>query len=51
MPRHIAALVLEVAGTIAIINPFQTSVNLLGTGLALLSTILFSFYGVMGKRI
>ena len=50
LPRHIAALVLEVAGTIAIINPFQTSVNLLGTGLALLSTILFSFYGVMGKR-
>lgn len=50
LPRHIAALVLEVAGIIAIINPFQTSVNLLGTGLALLSTILFSFYGVMGKR-
>ncbi len=50
LPRHIAALVLEVAGTIAIINPFQTSVNLLGTGLALLSTILFSFYGVLGKR-
>lgn len=50
LPRHIAALVLEVAGTIAIINPFHTSVNLLGTGLALLSTILFSFYGVLGKR-
>lgn len=50
LPRHIAALALEVAGTIAIINPFQTSVNLLGTGLALLSTILFSFYGVLGKR-
>ena len=50
LPRHIAALVLEVAGTIAIINPFHTSVNLLGTGLALLSTILFSIYGVLGKR-
>ena len=50
LPRHIAALVLEVAGTVAIINPFQTSVNLLGTGLALLSTVLFSFYGVLGKR-
>ena len=48
--RDIAALVLEVAGTIAIINPLNPSVNLLGTGLALLSTILFSFYGVMGKR-
>ena len=50
LPRHIAALVLEVAGTIAIINPFQTSVNLLGTALTLLSTTLFSFYGVLGKR-
>ena len=50
LPRHIAALALEVAGTIAIINPFQSSVNLLGTGLALLSTILFSIYGVLGKR-
>lgn len=50
LPRHIAALALEVAGTIAIINPFHTSVNLLGTALALLSTILFSFYGVLGKR-
>ena len=48
--RHIAALTLEVVGTIAIINPLHTSVNLLGVGLALLSTILFSVYGVLGKR-
>ena len=48
--RHIAALALEVAGTVVIINPFHTSVNLLGTALALLSTVLFSFYGVLGKR-
>lgn len=50
LPRHIAALTLEVVGTIAIINPLYTSVNLLGVGLALLSTVLFSFYGVLGKR-
>ena len=50
LPRHIAALTLEVAGPIAIINPLHTSVNLLGVGLALLSTVLFSVYGVLGKR-
>lgn len=49
-PRHIAALFLEVAGTIAIINPFHTILNPLGIGLAILSTLLFSVYGVMGKR-
>lgn len=48
--RHIAALVLEIAGTIAIINPFNTKLNTTGIALALLSTILFSIYGVMGKR-
>ncbi len=49
-PRHIAALVLEVAGTIAIINPFHTTLDPTGIALTLISTILFSFYGVMGKR-
>lgn len=48
--RHIVALVLEVAGTIAIINPFHTRLNMTGVILALLSTFLFSVYGVMGKR-
>ena len=48
--RHIVALTLEIAGTIAIINPFQTHLNLTGILLALLATILFSIYGVMGKR-
>lgn len=48
--RHIAALVLEIAGSFAIINPFHTRLNLLGVWLALLSTVLFSVYGVMGKR-
>lgn len=48
--RHIAALALEVAGTIAIIDPFNIQLNLAGVLLALLSTILFSIYGVAGKR-
>ena len=48
--RHIAALVLEVAGTIAIINPFHTRLNVIGVALALAATILFAIYGVMGKK-
>ena len=49
-PRHIAALALEVTGTVIIISPWNTQVNLTGAALALLSTLLFSMYGVMGKK-
>ncbi|MGI5963048.1 MAG: DMT family transporter [Lawsonibacter sp.] len=49
-PRHIWALSLEIIGTIALINPFHTQLNMTGVLLALLSTLLFSIYGVMGKR-
>lgn len=49
-PRHIAALALEIAGTVIIISPWNVSLNLTGVFLALLSTLLFSLYGVMGKR-
>lgn len=48
--RHIAALVLEVLGTVAIINPFETRLDPLGVVLALAATILFAIYGVMGKK-
>ena len=48
--RHIAALVLEVLGTVAIINPFETRLNPFGVVLALAATILFAIYGVMGKE-
>ena len=48
--RHVAALTLEIAGTVALINPFQTTLNMTGVALALLSTLLFSIYGVMGKK-
>ena len=48
--RHIAALTLEIAGTLALINPFQTQLNMTGVVLALLSTLFFSIYGVMGKK-
>lgn len=49
-PRHIAALTLEVAGTVVIISPWNTRLNMTGVVLALLSTLLFSLYGVLGKR-
>ncbi len=48
--RHIAALTLEIVGTLALINPFQTQLNMTGVVLALLSTLFFSIYGVMGKK-
>lgn len=48
--RHIAALVLEVLGTVAIINPFEARLNMIGVVLALTATILFAIYGVMGKK-
>ncbi|MCH1979704.1 DMT family transporter [Lawsonibacter sp. OA9] len=48
--RHVAALIFEIIGTLAIINPFHSNLNMLGVSLALLSTLLFSLYGVMGKR-
>lgn len=49
-PRHIAALALEILGTVVITSPWNTKLNMTGVALALLSTLLFSLYGVMGKR-
>lgn len=49
-PRHIAALALEIIGTVVIISPWNTRLNMTGVFLALLSTLLFSLYGVMGKK-
>lgn len=49
-PRHIAALALEILGTVVIISPWDIKLNMTGVFLVLLSTLLFSIYGVMGKR-
>ncbi len=49
-PRNIAALILEVVGTIVIINPLHTALNMTGVALILGATLLFALYGVMGKR-
>ena len=40
----------EILGTVVIISPWNTKLNMMGVALALLSTLLFSLYGVMGKR-
>ncbi len=50
LPRHVAALFLEIAGTVALINPFHTTLDPRGILLTLISTLLFSVYGVMGKK-
>ena len=50
-PRHISALALEIAGTVAIIDPLGHALNPLGVGLALLShPAVLLLYGVLGKR-
>lgn len=49
-PRHIVALALEILGTVIIISPWDSKLNMTGVALALLSPLLFSLYGVMGKR-
>lgn len=50
--NNILALLLEVAGIIAIINPFSSkiNVNLTSVALVILSALLFSLYSVLGKR-
>lgn len=48
--NNIAALVLEVAGILVIINPLHTKLSVPGVVLAISSTLFFSLYGVAGKR-
>lgn len=48
--NNIIALVLEVIGTIFIINPLHVELSILGVTLTIVSTIIFALYGVFGKR-
>lgn len=50
--NNVLALLLELIGIVAIINPFSpaTNVSLLSVGLAILSALLFSSYSVAGKK-
>lgn len=48
--RHIAALILELFGILAIINPFQMEIDGAGLLFTILATITFALYGVLGKK-
>ena len=48
--NHAAALVLEAAGIVAIVDPFHGQLNMTGVSLAILAALAFSLYGVAGKR-
>ncbi|WP_411682236.1 DMT family transporter [Clostridium thailandense] len=48
--NNILALVLEVIGTIIIINPLNVKLSILGVTLTIASTLTFALYGVFGKR-
>lgn len=48
--NNITALVLEIIGSIIIINPLNVRLSVLGVTLAILSTLTFALYGVFGKK-
>lgn len=48
--NNILALILEIIGSLIIINPFHTKLNVFGVVLTIASTLIFALYGVYGKR-
>lgn len=49
--RHnVAALCLDVAGIVLIIQPWNTTLSVAGVVLTLLATLSFALYGVLGKK-
>ncbi len=48
--NHIAALILQLLGSLIIINPFDTKIDPTGLALIIAATLLFSLYSVMGKH-
>lgn len=48
--NNIFALILEVIGTIIIIDPLNTKLSVLGVTLTIASTLIFALYGVSGKK-
>lgn len=48
--NNIAASILEVIGTVIIINPLNTKLSILGITLTIVSTLTFALYGVYGKK-
>lgn len=48
--HNVAALILQVIGILAIINPFNVKLSTAGIMLSLASTLTFALYGVCGKK-
>jgi drug/metabolite transporter (DMT)-like permease len=48
--NNILALIVEVIGTVIIINPLNTKLSLLGITLTIAATLTFALYGVLGKK-
>lgn len=48
--HQIAGLVLDIAGIVCIINPFALKLDMVGVLCILGATLLFSLYGVLGKK-
>lgn len=48
--NNILALILEVIGTVIIINPLNIKLSVLGITLTIASTLTFALYGVSGKK-
>lgn len=47
---NVLALLLEIIGSLIIIDPFNTKLNIFGVVLTMASTLIFALYGVYGKR-
>lgn len=48
---NIISLILQIIGIIVIINPLNTKLSILGITFTLLAAVIFSTYGVFGKRL
>ncbi|OPJ62105.1 DMT family transporter [Clostridium oryzae] len=48
--NNIFALILEIVGTIIIIDPLNTKLSVLGVTLTIAATLTFALYGVSGKK-
>lgn len=48
--NNVIALILEVIGTIIIINPLNVKLSVLGITLSIAATLTFALYGVYGKK-
>ncbi|MDO4288623.1 MAG: DMT family transporter [Eubacterium sp.] len=48
--NHVAAIVFEIVGILAIVNPFHTQISVPGAVMAILAAAAFALYSVLGKE-